>query len=88
MIDTLAYWYSSDSAWQELPDEYQHCRVKDSFETFLPIGPWTKRSLSNRARGVKGILYPYRTQVHHVPGARVLSQSFNCAPKESYFMTI
>ena len=42
MIETLANGYSSDSAQQELSNEYQHDRVKMIFLTFCFFVHWTK----------------------------------------------
>ena len=42
MTETLAYGYSSESAPQELSNEYQHDRVSMVFKDFCILVLWTK----------------------------------------------
>ena len=42
MTETLAYGYSSESAWRELSNEYQQSWVLVVFKDFLIFLLWTK----------------------------------------------
>ena len=58
MAETLAYGYSSKSAWWEVSNEYQHDRVEMVFKYICILVLWTKVALA--LEGLNWV-HPYAT---------------------------